>query len=164
MIHYDLMCGAQHRFDGWFRDIAAFDAQSQNHLLECPICGTATVTRALMAPAVPRKGRSARKPVETAPMETAPAEGVEASVDQSVATAGTTMPAQVRAALQRIRAEVEKNCDYVGPRFADEAVSMHRGEAEKRAIYGETTPEQAEMLADEGVEIASIPWIPRADG
>lgn len=159
MIHYDLLCGAQHRFDGWFRNIAAFDAQSQNQLLECPICGNATVTRALMAPAVPRKGRSARKPVEPAPVES-----VEAPVDQSVATAGTTMPAQVRAALQRIRAEVEKNCDYVGPRFADEAVSMHRGESEKRGIYGETTTEQAEMLADEGVEIASIPWIPRADG
>ncbi len=159
MIHYDLLCGAQHRFDGWFRDSAAFEAQSENQLLECPICGNATVTRALMAPAVPRKGRSGKAPIETAPVE-----NVEAPSDQPIAVAGPAMPAQMRAALQRIRAEVEKNCDYVGPRFADEAVSMHRGESEKRAIYGETTPEQAEMLADEGVEVASIPWIPRADG
>ena len=159
MIHYDLLCGAQHRFDGWFRDSAAFDTQSENHLLECPVCGDVAVVRALMAPAVPRKGSRARPQLDAPP----PA-SVEPAPDLPVAVAGTRMPAQVRAALQRMRAEIEKACDYVGPRFAEEAVSMHRGETEKRGIYGETTPEQAEMLADEGVEIASIPWLPRADG
>ena len=159
MIHYDLVCGSQHRFDGWFRDSAAFDMQSEKRLLECPICGDATVARALMSPAITRKGRRVQPQAENATSK-----AVEAHTEQPVAIAGTQMPAQVRAALQRIRAEVEQNCDYVGPRFADEAVSMHRGEIEKRGIYGETTPEQAEMLADEGVQIASIPWIPRADG
>lgn len=158
MIHYDLLCGAQHRFDGWFRDSAAFDMQSENHLLECPLCGDVTVVRALMAPAVPRKGRRAQLQADPPSAPSVP------SQDVPVAVAGTQMPAQVRAALQRMRAKVEKACDYVGPRFADEAVSMHRGETEKRGIYGETTPEQAEMLAEEGVEIASIPWLPRADG
>jgi len=158
MIHYDLLCGAQHRFDGWFRDSAAFDTQAANHLLECPICGDVAVTRALMSPAVPRKGSRAR-----AREELPPPEAPTAPPDQTVAVAGPQMPAQVRAVLQRIRAEVEKNCDYVGPDFAGEAVRMHRGETEKRSIYGETTPEQAEMLADEGVEVSSIPWLPRAD-
>ncbi len=160
MIHYDLLCGAQHRFDGWFRDSAAFDMQSENHLLECPVCGDVAVVRALMAPAVSRKGSRPQSPADNPPSLVP----VEPGPSQPVAIAGTQMPAQVRAALQRMRAEVEKACDYVGPRFAEEAVSMHRGETEKRAIYGETTPEQAEMLADEGVEIASIPWLPRADG
>ncbi len=160
MIHYDLLCGAQHRFDGWFRDSAAFDMQSENHLLECPVCGDVTVVRALMAPAVSRKGRRPQPQADTPP----PPAPVELGPNHPVVIAGTQMPAQVRAALQRMRAEVEKACDYVGPRFAEEAVSMHRGETEKRAIYGETTSEQAEMLADEGVEIASIPWLPRADG
>ena len=41
---------------------------------------------------------------------------------------------------------------------------MHRGEVEPKGIYGETTDEQAESLAEEGIEVAKIPWVPRADG
>jgi hypothetical protein len=74
------------------------------------------------------------------------------------------VPAQMLAMLQRMRAEVEKNCDYVGPDFADQARAMHRGEAEAKPIYGETSEEQAESLADEGIQVAKIPWVPRADG
>jgi hypothetical protein len=74
------------------------------------------------------------------------------------------MPAQMLAMLQRMRAEVEKHCDYVGPGFAEEARRIHRGESDKRGIYGETTPEQAEALAEEGIEVSRIPWVPRADG
>jgi hypothetical protein len=74
------------------------------------------------------------------------------------------MPAQLIAMLQRMRAEVEKNCDYVGPAFAEEARRIHRGESDKRGIYGETTGDEAEALASEGIEVSSIPWVPRADG
>ena len=62
-----------------------------------------------------------------------------------------------------ILSEVEKNCDYVGGEFAEEARKMHRGESEYKGIYGETTKEEAEALADEGIDVASIPWVPRAD-
>jgi len=77
---------------------------------------------------------------------------------------GAMMPDQIRGMLQRLRAEVERNCIDVGPGFAEEARRIHRGESEKRAIYGETSPAQAEALADEGIEVARIPWVPRADG
>ena len=77
---------------------------------------------------------------------------------------GLPVPARMLAMLQRMRAEVEKRCDYVGPSFAEEARKIHRGEAEQRGIYGETTPEDAEALSDEGIEIHSIPWVPPADG
>ncbi len=163
MIHYDLLCAADHRFDGWFRDSASFEMQAASHLLECPVCGDLSVTRALMSPAIPRKGRKPPPHAVEAASEAAETPSA-APADQPVAVAGQKMPDQVRAALQRIRAEVERNCDYVGTGFADEAVRMHRGELEKRGIYGETTPEQAEMLADEGVQVASIPWLPRSDG
>ena len=73
------------------------------------------------------------------------------------AVAGGPMPAQMRAMLQRMRAEVEKNCDYVGPEFAEEARKIHRGESDKRGIYGETSPEQAEALAEEGIEFRGFP-------
>ncbi len=73
------------------------------------------------------------------------------------------MPDHLRAMLQKLRAEVEKTCDYVGGAFAEEARRIHHGEVERRGIYGETTPDQAEALADEGIEISSIPWVRRAE-
>ena len=82
---------------------------------------------------------------------------------QKVSVSGDHLPDQVRAALQKLRAEVEKNADYVGQDFADEARRIHNGESERRAIYGEATPEQAEALADDGIPVAQIPWVSRAD-
>jgi hypothetical protein len=74
------------------------------------------------------------------------------------------MPAQLVAMLQKLRAEVEKSCDYVGSDFAEEARKIHNGEAEARGIYGEATDAEAEALADEGIDIARLPWVPRSDG
>jgi hypothetical protein len=153
MIHYQLQCETGHGFDGWFADSASFDTQAKRGLLECPLCGTAKVERALMAPGIPKKGRpprKTRKPAEPTPTP--------------VAVTGDRLPDQLRATLQRLRAEVEQNCDYVGPAFADEARKIHNGESDRRGIYGETTPAEAEALADEGIEVAKIPWVPRADG
>jgi len=150
MIHYNLRCGEGHEFDSWFNSSASFDKQAGRNLLECPHCGSAKVERALMTPAVPRKGRVTADPPPPA--------------QPSPAVAGEGMPAQVRAMLQKLRAEVEKNCDYVGEGFAEEARKIHNGEADARGIYGETTPEEAEALAEDGIEVARIPWVPRADG
>jgi hypothetical protein len=154
MIHYQLRCSADHNFDGWFRDSAAFDAQAERGLVSCPACGNTTVNRALMAPRI-RKGAAVVDASGTPDAVPAPA-GPE--------KAGIAMPDHVRAMLQKMRSEVERNCDYVGPSFAEEARRIHRGESDKRGIYGESTPEQAEALADEGIEVARIPWVPRADG
>ncbi len=74
------------------------------------------------------------------------------------------MPDALRALLQRMRMEVEKRCEYVGNTFALEARRIHNGEAAARGIYGDATPEEAERLAEDGIEIASVPWVPRADG
>ena len=154
MIHYQLRCSVGHTFDGWFRDSAGFDTQARHGLVVCPDCGDATVTRALMAPSIAksRAASDASAAPDPAPAPAAPEK------------TGVAMPDGVRAALQKLRAEVEHNCDYVGPGFADEARRIHRGESEKRGIYGESTPEQAEALADEGIEVSRIPWVPRADG
>jgi hypothetical protein len=158
MIHYQLRCSQDHEFDGWFKDSDGFERQVKRGLVECPQCGDVKVGRALMAPAVPKKGRAERLPVAaTPPQPMVPTAGAVP------ATTGP-LPAQVRAALQRMRAEVERHCDYVGPQFAEEARKMHRGESDKRGIYGETSPEQAEALAEEGIEVSQIPWLPRADG
>lgn len=153
MIHYQLRCDQAHEFDGWFADSAGFDRQSALGLVECPRCGTTKVERALMAPAVPKKGRPPRKTRKPANTEAPP-----------VAIGGEKVPDQVRAMLQRLRDEVERNCDYVGDAFADEARKIHNGESEARGIYGESTPEEARALAEDGIEVSQIPWVPRADG
>ncbi len=155
MIHYQLRCSADHGFDGWFRDSAAFDAQAERGLVECPACGDTRVNRALMAP---RIGKS-RPVLDGTTGEPAAVPAPETPV----AAKDAVLPDKVRAALQRLRAEVERNCDYVGQDFAEEARRIHHGEAESRGIYGESTPEQAEALADDGIEVAQIPWLPRAD-
>lgn len=171
MIHYQLQCGEGHGFDGWFRDSAAFDDQARRGLLECPVCGDSKVARALMAPSVARKANArapavpvAEPPAEPAPAPPAAVVPAPGPVGGGGQVATGRVPDQVRAMLQRLRAEVEKNCDYVGGEFADEARRIHRGEGDRRGIYGEASPAEAEALADEGIEIARIPWVPRADG
>ncbi len=164
MIHYQLRCDQGHEFDGWFKDSAGFERQAKRGLIECPTCGEVKVGRALMAPHVPSRRRNTH-PSEIAPgniPENAPA--APASPHSAPMAAGGRLPDHVRGVLQRMRAEVEKNCDYVGPQFAEEARKIHRGESGRRGIYGETTPEQAEALSDEGIEVSAIPWVPRADG
>lgn len=156
MIHYQLRCDQAHAFDGWFKDSTTFEQQAARRLVECPECGSSAVERALMAPALATK-RSAL-PVPVKPEAPSPAAAPPAPV------AGGPLPAQMVAMLQRMRAEVEKHCDYVGPEFADEARRIHNGEADERSIYGEATEEQAERLAEDGIPVARIPWVPRADG
>ena len=154
MIHYDLRCSADHAFDGWFRDSASYETQAKRGLLECPVCGTPSVERALMTPSVPKKGKRAIALTAQA----------EAPTAAPMAVAGERIPDHVRAVLQRLRSEVEKNCDYVGPGFADEARKIHSGESDRRAIYGEASAEEAQALHDDGIEVGQIPWVPRADG
>ena len=152
MIHYQLRCEAGHEFDGWFKDSAGFEAQAASGFIACPSCGSVEVSRALMAPAIPRKG--AEPIIATPPPPALP------SAPQS---AGGALPDTVRVALQKLREEVEKNCDYVGTDFAEEARRIHYGEAPPRGIYGESTDEDAESLAEDGIGFARIPWVPRND-
>lgn len=158
MIHYRLRCAAGHEFESWFANAAGFDRQAQAGLVECPVCGGVKVTRALMTPAVAKKGRARKaEPVEAPPPPPVPVASPEKM-------AAGPMPAQMVALLQRMRGEIEKNCDYVGPGFAEEARRIHHGEVEARGIYGEATEAEREALSDEGIEVGRIPWIPRADG
>lgn len=158
MIHYDLRCGAGHEFDSWFKDSAAFEKQAKAGFVQCPICGSTEVSKQLMAPAIPKKGRTRTKDLPP------PAPPAQAPAAQPSQAAAGPMPAQVIALLQRMRAEVEKNCDYVGKEFAEEARKIQRGESDRRGIYGEASDADAEALKEEGIEIARIPWVPRADG
>jgi len=153
MIHYQLRCAAGHEFDGWFKNSDGFEVQAASGFVACPSCGNIEVTRALMAPGIPRKGR------ELVPVPAPEAEQATAGLP----AAGGVMPDSVRVALHKLREEVEKNCDYVGADFAEEARRIHNGETNPRGIYGESTDEEAEALEEEGITFARIPWAPRND-
>jgi hypothetical protein len=157
MIHYALRCVAGHAFDGWFNGSAGFEAQAAQGLLTCPVCGGADVERALMSPSL-GKGRMNQGGVRAPGVESEPA-------PEGAALPATTprVPDQVRAVLQRLRTEVEKNCDYVGADFATVARRIHGGMEPHRPIYGEATTDEAAALAEEGIETSRIPWVPRAD-
>ena len=157
MIHYQLRCSQDHGFDGWFKDSVAFEKGAAAGFVDCPVCGDTKVRRDLMAPAIGKARPAAAAPAESPP-EPAPSPAAA-----PVSTAGP-LPAQLLSLLQRMRAEVERNCDHVGRDFAEEARRMHRGESDRRGIYGEATADEAEALADEGIEVGQIPWVPRADG
>ena len=178
MIDYQLRCVGGHDFDGWFRDSAAFDAQAKAGFVECPTCGATDVGKRLMAPAIPKKGARRRPEAEPkaaeggAPPEAPARQPAQGEPGGSGMVSGP-LPAQVMALLQRMRGEVERNCEYVGPQFAEAARRLHKqqhegqapeGAAAPRGIYGEATDSEAEALREEGIEVARIPWVPRADG
>lgn len=157
MILFDLQCGKGHVFEGWFRDNAAYDAQEKARKVACPVCGDTGVRKAIMAPRI-GKGRSSAADAAPAP------EPVATEAPKPVAKMAAEQQAkELRRKLSELRKLVEANCDYVGPRFAEEARRIHYGETEHRNIYGEASKEEAKALSDEGVEFGSIPWVPRHD-
>jgi hypothetical protein len=162
MILYRLRCAKGHEFDSWFKDSKTYERQEKKSLIGCAVCGTAKVERALMAPRIGKTGKDA---VPQAAAETAPEAPAAPSAEQQqqMAALAKHMPKELREALLKVRAEVEKNCEHVGDKFADEARKIHYGESDKRGIYGETSDEEAEALAEEGIEFGRLPWIPRGN-
>ena len=141
MIVFDLVCANDHTFEAWFPDSKDFERQKRKKAVSCPFCGGTDVEKALMAPNI------------------ATSKTKDKAADQNKAL----MAAKLMTALAEVRKQVEENCDYVGPQFAEEARKIHLGETEKRDIYGEATREEAEELREEGVEFGEIPWVPRLD-
>jgi hypothetical protein len=135
MILFDLRCAAGHAFEAWFRDSATYEEQAADAAIDCPVCGSREVSKALMAPAV--RSRAAPDPEQVA---------------------------QAVKVLRRVQDHIEKTFDHVGPRFAEEARRIHHGETEKRNIYGEASASEFKSLGEEGIEVGRIPWLPRHDG
>ena len=61
MIRYNLRCERGHAFESWFQSSSAYESQEKRKLVNCPVCGSAKVERAIMAPQiVSKKGRDER--------------------------------------------------------------------------------------------------------
>ena len=63
MIRYHLRCERGHAFESWFQSSSAYESQEKRKLVNCPVCGSAKVERAIMAPQiVSKKGRDIAAP------------------------------------------------------------------------------------------------------
>jgi hypothetical protein len=156
MIVFDLLCEGGHVFEGWFGSSEDFEAQQGRGLVDCPICGSAAVTKAVMAPRLGTKGN--RREVQTAPVAS------DASVPMASGEASAAaMKAMMRAVADAQRKALE-NSDYVGKRFAEEARAIHEGESKERAIHGHATSEEARALIEDGVRVAPLPFPVRPPG
>ena len=61
--------------------------------------------------------------------------------------------------LLKLRKYIEKNFDYVGKDFCKKVREVYYDKKSKKAIYGTTTAEERDELAEEGIDLISIPWV-----
>jgi hypothetical protein len=140
VIKFTLRCEADHEFEGWFRDNAAFEEQAGKGVLSCPICGDARVAKSIMAPSV--------------------------RTSEAAQAARAEKQARMAAFMKQLRSaheHVEKNFENVGDRFAQEARAIHHGDKEKRDIFGQATLDEAKSLHDEGIGFGILPPLPKPD-
>ena len=71
----------------------------------------------------------------------------------------TKLEKNVRKQLLNFRKYIEKNCKNVGENFSREARSIHYDKKTSHGIYGKATPEETSELLEEGIEVATIPWV-----
>jgi len=155
MIHYNLRCDKGHAFESWFQSSSAYESQEKRKLVNCPVCGSAKVERAIMAPQIVSK--KSRESAEAAPAPTTTTEVVAPAASTPLLMA---QERELRAKIKELREHIVKNADNVGERFPNEARKMHYGDIEHRPIYGEASPEEARALIDEGVEVTPLPVLP----
>ena len=134
MIIFDLKCESQgHVFEAWFGSSADYEEQRNRGLVSCPICGSADVAKAPMAPHVGAKGN--RQSEVSAP----------------------EMKAML-AEMAKLQKKMLEKSEHVGDRFPQEARAIHLGEAEARAIHGRATQDDARSLAEDGIPVSPLPF------
>lgn len=161
MLVVDLQCAQGHLFEGWFASADDLSSQRERGILCCPVCGGRDVVRRPSAPHLNTSGLRER-----------PGEGVPSALaERDVRQAGPSAPIEKVAQagqtaevvetiqvlyLQAVR-HVLANTEDVGARFADEARSIHHGDAPPRAIRGQASPEERAELAQEGIDVLALP-------
>ena len=71
----------------------------------------------------------------------------------------TKLERNIKKQLLDVRKYIEKNCKNVGDKFAQEARNLHYDKKTSKGIYGKATPEETAELVEEGIDIATVPWI-----
>ncbi len=137
MIKYNLKCENDHEFESWFSNSEEFDKLNKKNLLECIFCSSKKINKSIMAPMI---SNSKNKN------------------DEKIQMVGKDFRKEKKKLLN-LRKFIEKNFDYVGKDFSKKVREVYYDKKSKKAIYGTTTPEEREELAEEGIDLFSIPWV-----
>jgi hypothetical protein len=137
MIVFNLTCGNDHPFEGWFGSAADFEQQQQSKLLSCPVCGSDRVSKAMHAPYV--NTGSSPKPPERAGRD------------------GAEQYANVGDELAQLIEHLIANTEDVGDTFPEEARRIHYKEAPARKIRGHASHDEVKEMREEGIEVMALP-------
>ena len=137
MIKYNLTCKCGEIFESWFSSSSEFDSLCKKKLIKCIYCESSLIKKSVMAPNLSSKSNK-------------------------IATK-TKLEKNIKKQLLDIRKYIEKNCKNVGENFTQEARSIHYDKKTSRGIYGKATPEETSELLEEGIEVATIPWVDKSE-
>ena len=131
MIVFNLNCSdCAFSFEGWFENTNDYNKQIKKDLLTCPSCNSTQIKKGLMAPNVSKKSNS------------------------KISKRNKSIASNVK----KLKKIIEKEFDYVGDKFTEEAKKIKYGEAKERAIYGEASIEQTKELIDEDIDVLPLPF------
>ena len=131
MIVFNLNCsGCASSFEGWFENTKDYNKQIRKGLLTCPSCNSTQIKKGLMAPNLSKKSNS------------------------KISKRNKSIASNVK----KLKKIIEKEFDYVGDKFTEEAKKIKYGEAKERAIYGEASIEQTKELIDEDIDVLPLPF------
>ena len=137
MIKYDLTCKCGESFESWFLNSSKFDYLRKKKIIKCIYCGSSDVKKSVMAPNLSSKSKKIFK--------------------------RSKLERNIKKQLLDVRKYIEKNCKNVGENFIREARSIHYDKKTSQGIYGKATPEETSELLEEGIEVATIPWINKSE-
>ena len=137
MIKYNLICKCGQVFESWFSGSTEFDLLSKKKLISCIYCESTSVKKSIMAPNLSSKSNENTKKFK--------------------------LEKKIKKELLNFRRYIEKNCKNVGDNFTQEARSIHYDKKTSKGIYGKATPKETSELLDEGIEVATIPWIDKLE-
>jgi hypothetical protein len=143
MIKYNLECSCGETFESWFQNSNEYEKLLKKNLINCYVCGRSkTVKKSIMAPSVATSKTSV----------------AEKDVEQK-----KEFFKNVKSKIRELNDYVAKNAEFVGDKFVSEVRSIHYDKKKKRNIYGNATLEETKELQEEGIDVATIPWVPKED-
>ena len=136
MIKYNLKCDNNHEFESWFSDSNEFNKLNKKKLLECIYCSSNKIQKSIMSPMV---------------------SGIKLNEDKMSLLDQKLLHEKNQ--LIKLRKHIEKDFEFVGDKFSEKVRDVYYDKETKKSIYGTTTPEEKEELADEGIDLISVPWV-----
>ena len=133
MIKYLLKCNKMHEFESWFSDSKEYEKLKKKNLIECIYCNSKNVEKSIMSPNV-----------------------VASNMEKTI---NNKEFADFKKNLTKIKKYIEKNFEFVGDKFPQEAREIYYDNKKKKNIYGTATLKEKIELEEEGIELATIPWV-----